>query len=76
MKKYIEILAEYVEAPLLESLRRAEFFAFYSDETTDVTSTEQLAFYATFEHHGTVKEHFIGVIALSKLVGSFSTKHL
>ena len=28
------------------------------------------AMYATFEHNGTIKEHFIGIVPLSKLVGA------
>ena len=45
-------------------------FTFFTDETSNVTSIEQLAVYATFENQGIIKEHFIGLIPMSKLVGS------
>ena len=68
--KYINIIYEHVILPLLESLRRGHF-SFYSDETSDITSVEQFTIYATFDHHGLIKEHFIGIVPLSKLVVSF-----
>ena len=32
--------------------------------------TEQVAMYATFNYQGTVKEHCVGIIPISKLVGT------
>jgi hypothetical protein len=73
---YINIICDFVKRPLLESLRGKKY-SFYSDETSDITSVEQLAIYASFEHFGLVKEHFIGLLPLSKLVGtSLSAKNL
>ena len=60
---------DYIKNPLIKSLAEQEF-TFFADETLDVTSIEQLAVYATFENQGIIKEHFIGVIPMSKLVGS------
>ena len=31
---------------------------------------EQMAIYATFNHQGTIKEHYVGIIPISKLVGN------
>ena len=67
--KYINIMYNHIKLPLLTSLRKGKY-AFFTDETSDITSVEQLAIYATFEHGGTVKEHFIGLLPLSKLVGT------
>ena len=43
---------------------------FHSDETQDSTSVEQLPLYATFILYREVKEHFIGLIPISKVVGT------
>ena len=43
-------------------------YTFYSDETQGITSIEQLTLYATFILNGEVKDHFIGLILISKLV--------
>ena len=67
--KYINIIYDHVRLPLLTSLRKGKY-AFFTDETSDITSIEQMAVYATFEHGGAVKEHFIGLLPLSKLVGT------
>ena len=40
---------------------------FFNDETSGVTTTEQVAMYATFNYQGTVKEHCVGIIPISKL---------
>ena len=45
-------------------------FTFYSDETPVITSLEQLAMHATFIMNGEIKEHFIGLIPISKVVGT------
>ena len=36
----------------------------------DITSIEQLTFYATFIMNGEVKQYFIGLIPISKVVGT------
>ena len=43
---------------------------FHSDETQDSTSVEQLPLYATLILYREVKEHFIGLIPISKVVGT------
>ena len=69
ISKYISIINDYIKNLLIKSLAEQEF-TFFTDETSDVTSIEQLAVYATFENQGIIKEHFIGLIPMSKLVGS------
>ena len=58
-----------LKIPLLASLKSGHF-AFLSDETQDITSIEQLAIYATFEHEGNIREHFTGILPLSQMVGT------
>ena len=41
---------------------------FFSDETQDITSVEQVTVYAIFEHNGVIAEHFVGVYPISKVV--------
>ena len=45
-------------------------FTFYSDETPEITSLEKLALQATFIMNREIKEHFIGLIPISKVVGT------
>ena len=40
------------------------------DETSDVTSVEQLAIYATFLGNQSISEHFMGLIPIRKEVGA------
>ena len=49
---------------------RSNLYSFYTDETSDVTSIEQLAIYATFSRNQSISEHFIGLISTSKEVGA------
>ena len=58
--KYIDVINQYLEVPLLTSLRQNKF-AMYNDETRDITSVEQMAIYATFNHNGKISEHFVGI---------------
>ena len=69
ISKYIDIMNSYIKELLLTPLRSGKF-ALYNDETQDITSTEQMAIYATFKHNGTIREHFVGITLISKLVES------
>ena len=42
VSKYIETMSNYMKQPLLENMR-SNLYSFYTDETSDVTSIEQLA---------------------------------
>ena len=42
ISKYVTIMAEFVKKPLHSTMTNNEF-TFYSDETQDITSIEQLA---------------------------------
>ena len=65
--KFVNIFDVYIKLPLLASLRENQF-TFFSDETQDITSVEQMAVYATFEHNGVIAEHFGVIYPLSKVV--------
>ena len=67
--KFVTVINDYIELPLLASLR-SKCFTFYNDESQDITSTEQMAIYGSFEHNKKVSEHFIGIYPISKLVGT------
>ena len=69
VSKYIETMSNYMKQPLLENMR-SNLYSFYTDETSDVTSIEQLAIYATFLRNQSISEHFIGLIPISKEVGA------
>jgi hypothetical protein len=69
LNKYISIIDDYLKTPLLASLQQGHF-TFYNDETSDITSIEQMAVYATFEHMGKIKQHFVGIYPVSKEVGT------
>ena len=68
ISKYVTIVAEFVKKPLHSTMKNE--FTFYSDETQDITSIEQLVIYATFLQDTVVKEHFVGLIPVSKVVGT------
>ena len=67
--KYISIINHYIEEPLLASLCDNKY-SLYNDETQDITSVEQMAIYASFEHNGKISEHYVGILLLSKLFGT------
>ena len=69
ISKYIETMSNYMKQPLLENMR-SNLYSFYTDETSDVTSIEQLAIYATFLRNQSISEHFIGLIPVSKEAGA------
>ena len=67
VSKYIETMSNYMKQQLLENMG-SNLYSFYTNETSDVTSIEQLAIYATFLRNHSISEHFIGLIPISKEV--------
>ena len=60
ISKYIQVIIDdHIKLPLLTSLRSSGPFKFFNDETSDVTTTKEIAFYANFNYQGTIKEHFM-----------------
>ena len=70
ISKYIQIMDDHIKLPLLASLRTSGPFTFFNNETSDVITTKQMAIYATFSYQSTIKEHYLGIIPISKLVGT------
>ena len=60
ISKFIDIIDKYIKLPLL-ALLRENYYMFITDETTNITSMEQMAVYAIFEHNNQIKEHFIDI---------------
>ena len=69
VSKYIETMSNYMKQQLLENMG-SNLYSFYTNETSDVTSIEQLAIYATFLRNHSISEHFIGLIPINKEVGA------
>ena len=58
-----------LKGPSVASLKGLHF-AFFSDETKDITLIEQLAICTTFDREGKICEHFIIIIPLSQMAGT------
>ena len=69
ISKYVQIMDDHIKLPLLAPLHSSGLFTFFTDETSGITMTEQMAIYATFNYQETIKEH-VGTIPISKLVGT------
>ena len=54
---------------LLKLLINGQFYTLYSDEAQNITTTEQLAIYSTFEHNK-ISDHYLGIIPISQLLAS------
>lgn len=61
----------YLKIPLLASLKIGHFT--FCNKTQDISSIEQIAIYAKFEHKGKIHEHFISILSLSQTVGTTLT---
>ena len=46
-----------------------QFYTLYSDEAQNISATEQLAIYSTFEHNK-ISDHYLGIIPISQLLAS------
>ena len=70
VSKYIETMSNYMKQLLLENMG-SNLYSFYTNETSDVTSIEQLPIYTTFLRNQSISKHFIGLIPISKEVGAY-----
>lgn len=58
ISNYIQIMDDHIQLPLFASFRSSGSFTSFTDEISDVTTTEQLVIYAAFNHQGTIKKYF------------------
>ena len=65
--KHISIIKHSIEELLLTSFCTNKY-CLSNNETQDITSVEQMAIYASFEHNGKISKHFVRILLLSKLV--------
>ena len=61
-------MSNYIKQPLLENMEGNLYF--HMDETSDVTTIEQLAIYATLLKNQSISKHFIDLIPICKDVGA------
>ena len=59
-----------ITSSILASLRSSDSFTFFNDDTSNITATKQMVIYCTFNDQGTIKEHYVGIIPIRKLVGT------
>lgn len=61
---------ECIKKPFLASLWTGKY-TLHNEETHDISSTEQMAIYSTFEHQNHISEHYIGIMPITELAGSY-----
>lgn len=67
ISKYFNSMAKFVKKSLQATMKDKQC-TLYSNETQNITSTEQIAIYTTFTQGHVVKEYFICLIPISKVV--------
>ena len=67
--KMLDVLNTFIEKPLINSLKMAQNFCVYHDETTDIRNHSEAAVYVMFLHEDEYKEHFFGIINMAPLMG-------
>ena len=63
-------MSKYLKAPLFASMRTGKY-ALY-DQTQDISSIEQIASRAAFQHRNCISEYYIRILSISELVGATS----
>ena len=67
--KMLDVLNTFIEKPLIDSLKQAQNFCVYHDETTDIRNHSEAAVYVMFIHEGEYKEHYLGIINMAPFMG-------
>lgn len=63
IKEMIVCMSEVIENEILEDMRKSTHYALMFDETTDVTTVEQMVIHARFlDDEGNVRVHFLKII--------------
>ena len=74
-EKILDVLNDFIERPLLDSLRKSRNFCVYHDDTTDISNHSEAAIYVAFFHENEYKEHYFGIINMAPLMGLTAEKH-
>ena len=63
---FVEVLGTWVDESLLARLQNARYFSLLADESTDITTIEELSVVCRWVENGLPVEHFIKIIPLKK----------
>ena len=63
---FVEALGTWVDESLLARLHNARYFSLLADESTDITTIEELSVVCSWVENGLPVEHFIEIIPLKK----------
>ncbi|XP_063675854.1 zinc finger MYM-type protein 1-like [Bolinopsis microptera] len=66
----IALIATMTRELIKEEVKSADFFAVIADETTDVSTTNQLTTILRYVHNGQLKERFLGFDNVSEVSGA------
>ena len=66
MTELIEVISTYLENKILDQVRQNNFFALMADESTDVSSVEELSICARYLIQGKPEEHFLKILSVDR----------
>ena len=69
----LQVLNNFTEEPLLQSLETSNYVTLFHDETTDVSNHSEAAVFVMFYHEGEHREHYLGIMNMSE--GQTAEKH-
>lgn len=65
LEQYVLAISKWIEDPLLNSLSASDMFTLMADESTDISTIEEMSICARWvTAAGNVEEHFLGLVSL------------
>ena len=74
--EFIECISYYIEERVLSSLKASPFYSIMADESTDVSSKEELSIFGRWIDNGKAVEHFLGIVRAKEVNAEALAKYL
>ena len=74
--EFLNSISHYIEEALLAHLKSSQFISTMTDESTDITSKEELSVCGRWLESGKPVEHFLGIIHAQEVNAEALTRYL
>ena len=72
----IECIAHHIHNSLLGGLKASPFYSIMADESTDISSKEELSVCGRWIKNGKAVEHFLGIVHAKEITAKALTRYL
>ena len=74
--EFLNSISHFIEQSILSRMKKSQFYSIMADESTDVSSKEELSICGRWVESGKAMEHFLGIVRAREVDAQSLTQYL